>query len=67
MKDLDLPRGRERRPVHERQRSYKINGAESRILATIGAYRVVSEMDLDDLRDDSDVGIGALDISNARG
>ena len=35
-KDLDLPRGRERRPVRERDRVYEINGTESRMLATIG-------------------------------
>jgi DNA-binding PadR family transcriptional regulator len=53
-KDLDLPRGCERRPVRERDRVYEINGTESRMLATIGAFRVVSESDLHDLRDDSD-------------
>ena len=52
-KDLDLPRGRERRPVRERNRVYELDGAESRALATIGAFRVVAESDLDDLRDDT--------------
>ena len=52
-KDLDLPRGRERRPVRERDRVYEIDGAESRTLATIGAFRVVAESDLHDIRDDS--------------
>ena len=52
-KDLDLPRGRERRPVRERDRVYEIDGAESRVLATIGAFRVVAESDLHDIRDDS--------------
>ena len=52
-RDLDLPRGRERRPVRERDRVYEIDGTESRMLATIGAFRVVSESDLHDLRDDS--------------
>jgi hypothetical protein len=52
-KDLDLPRGRERRPVRERERVYEINGTESRMLGTIGAFRVVSESDLHDPRDDS--------------
>jgi DNA-binding PadR family transcriptional regulator len=52
-KDLDLPRGRERRPVRERQRVYDIDGAESRALATVGAFRVVAETDLHDLRDDA--------------
>jgi hypothetical protein len=45
-KDLDLPRGRERRPVRDRDRVYDIDGAESRMLATVGAFRVVSESDL---------------------
>lgn len=52
-RDVDLPRGRERRPVRERDRVYEIDGSESRVLATIGAFRVVSESDLHDLRDDS--------------
>src|SRR5688572_33270109 len=52
-KDLDLPRGRERRPVRDRDRVYEIDGAESRALATIGAFRVVAESDLHDIRDDS--------------
>ena len=33
--------------------STRINGTESRMLGTIGAFRVVSERDLHDLRDDS--------------
>jgi hypothetical protein len=52
-KDLDLPRGRERRPVRERDRVYEINGTETRMLATIGAFRVVGESDLHDGRDDT--------------
>jgi len=52
-KDLDLPRGRERRPVRERDRVYEIDSTESRMLATVGAFRVVSESDLHALRDDS--------------
>jgi hypothetical protein len=52
-KDLDLPRDRERRPVRERDRVYEINGAESRMLATVGAFRVVSESDLHDGREDT--------------
>ena len=31
-RDLDLPRGRERRPVRERDRVYEIDGTESRML-----------------------------------
>ena len=52
-RDLDLPRERERRPVRERDHVYEINGTESRMLGTIGAFRVVSERDLHELRDDS--------------
>ena len=52
-RDLDLPRGREREQVRDRDRVYEIDGAESRSLATIGAFRVIAESDLNDLRDDS--------------
>ena len=52
-KDLDLPRGRERRPVRERDRVYEIDVTESRMLATVGAFRVVAESDLHDGRDDT--------------
>jgi hypothetical protein len=50
---LDLPRGRERRPVRDRDHIYEIDGTESRMLGTIGAFRVVSESDLHDLRHES--------------
>jgi DNA-binding MarR family transcriptional regulator len=52
-RDLDLPRGQERQPVRERDRVYEIDGTESRMLGTIGAFRVVSESDVHDLRDES--------------
>jgi hypothetical protein len=52
-KDLDLPRGRERRPVRDRDHVYEINGTESRMLASVGAFRVVAESDLHDGRDDT--------------
>ena len=52
-KDLDLPRGRERRPVRERDRVYEIDGTDSHILATVGAFRVVSESDLHDGRENT--------------
>jgi hypothetical protein len=52
-KDVDLPRGRERQPVRDRDCVYEINGTESRILATVGAFRVVSESDLHDSREDT--------------
>ena len=52
-RDLHLPRGHDREHVRERNRIYEIDGDESRALATIGAFRVVAESDLHDLRDDS--------------
>lgn len=52
-RDVDLPRGRERRPVRDRGRVYEINGEESRMLGTIGAFRVVAESDIHDVRDES--------------
>jgi DNA-binding PadR family transcriptional regulator len=52
-RDLDLPRGRDREQVRDRERVYEIDGAESRALATIGAFRVVAESDLYDIREDA--------------
>jgi hypothetical protein len=52
-RDVDLPRGLERRPVRERERVYEIDGSESRLLGTIGAFRVMSESAVYDLMDDS--------------
>jgi hypothetical protein len=52
-KELDLPRGRERWPVRDREHVYEINGAESRMLASVGAFRVISESDLHDGREDT--------------
>ena len=46
---LYLPRGRERELVHDRDREYTLRGSESRTLATVGAFRVVSSGDLRDL------------------
>jgi hypothetical protein len=39
--------------VRNRDRVYEINASESRMLATIGAFRVVAESDLHDLREDA--------------
>jgi hypothetical protein len=60
-RDLDLPRGRERRPVRERDRVYEINGTESRMLATVGAFRVISQSDLHDGRRDTRKGLRHLE------
>jgi hypothetical protein len=47
-RDLNLPRGHERHLVHDRDREYTLRGSESRTLATVGAFRVVSSRDLRD-------------------
>lgn len=49
--DLDLPRGPEREIVLDGNDRYELNRDDSRALATIGAFRVVSERDLQDGRD----------------
>jgi hypothetical protein len=49
MRDLDLPRGREREIVHDgRGREYTLRASETRTLSTVGAFRVVSARDLRD-------------------
>lgn len=51
---LDVPRGLERELVQDdREHLYELNGEDSRKLATVGAFRVVAERDLDDVRDPS--------------
>jgi DNA-binding MarR family transcriptional regulator len=52
-RDLDLLRGPERELVRARDRVYEIDGDEGRALATIGAFRVVAESALHDIREDS--------------
>jgi hypothetical protein len=47
MGDLDLPRGDERELVVDRDRVYELDGEDSRALATVGAFRVVPEHDLE--------------------
>jgi DNA-binding MarR family transcriptional regulator len=51
MRDLDLPDGRERELVHDRDREYSLDESDARALSTIGAFRVVPEGDLRDPRD----------------
>jgi hypothetical protein len=48
VRDLNLPRDDERRAVSLRDRSYELRASESRTLATVGAFRVVSASDLRD-------------------
>ena len=47
IRHVDLPRGPSREPVRLRDREYEMNGNESRVLATVGAFRVVSSRDLE--------------------
>lgn len=47
-RDLHLPRHHEREIVHYREHAYTLRGSESRTLATVGAFRVVSSRDLRD-------------------
>jgi len=51
---LDLPRGPNREQVRDRDRVYELDGTESRMLATVGTFRVVAEHDLHGPRDESD-------------
>ena len=44
---VDLPIGPRREPLRVRGRDYCINGHQSRMLATVGAFRVVSSRDLE--------------------
>jgi DNA-binding PadR family transcriptional regulator len=50
-RDLSLPRGVERELVRDRDREYTLRGSETRTLATVGAFRVVSSRDLRDHND----------------
>lgn len=55
VRGLDLPHGLDRELVQDdRERLYELNGEDGRMLATIGAFRVVAERDLDETRDPSD-------------
>jgi hypothetical protein len=45
---VHLPRGLDRELVRDRDREYTLRGSESRTLATVGAFRVVSSRDLRD-------------------
>src|SRR5262245_61866526 len=48
---LNLPHGLEREVVRDRDREYTLRGSETRTLATVGAFRVVSSRDLRDNQD----------------
>jgi hypothetical protein len=49
-RDVNLPRGLEREIVLHRDREYTLRGSETRTLASVGAFRVVSSRDLVDNR-----------------
>jgi DNA-binding PadR family transcriptional regulator len=59
--DLDLPNGPEREQVRDRDRVFEIDGDEARTLATIGAFRVIAESDLHDIRADDESSRRTLD------
>jgi hypothetical protein len=49
---LELPRGLERELVQDdRENLYELNREDGRMLATIGAFRVIAERDLEAVRD----------------
>lgn len=50
-RDLELPRGPERELVRDRVHDCRLNGADTRTLSSVGAFRVVPESDLHDPRD----------------
>jgi hypothetical protein len=52
MHDLDLPSGDSRELVIDRDRVDGLNGEDSRVLAAVGAFRVVPERELGTDRDD---------------
>jgi DNA-binding PadR family transcriptional regulator len=47
VRHVDLPNGPRREPVRVRGRDYSLNGSQSRVLATVGAFRVISSHDLE--------------------
>jgi hypothetical protein len=53
LEGLDLPRGSEREIVIDGDHRYELNGDDSRSLAVVGAFRVISERDLHDARSES--------------
>ena len=61
LNDLDLPRGLERELVLDRDHVYELNGDDSRMLAAVGAFRVVPERDLDSRDDGLDPRSDSLD------
>src|SRR5437867_4260687 len=65
MRELDLPRSDERQRLHDRDREYSLRESETRTLATVGAFRVVSSRDLND-HDDRDADPHSGDLRHLR-
>jgi hypothetical protein len=63
---VDLPRGPERERVRDRDREYTLRGSESRTLAEVGAFRVVSSRDLRD-HDGGPADVRSGDLRHLRG
>lgn len=57
---LSLPRGPQRQPVRGRDRVYALRESESRILATVGSFRVVRADDLQTVQSSRDAWSGDL-------
>jgi hypothetical protein len=62
---VHLPRGLERELVRARDREYTLRGSESRTLATVGVFRVVSSRDLRD-HDGSPADLRSGDLRHLR-
>src|SRR4029453_1712291 len=45
-RDLDLPRGSSRERIRANNREYRLSGDDARVLATVGAFRVIPASDL---------------------
>jgi hypothetical protein len=64
-RDINLPRGLEREIVRDRGHEYTLRGSETRTLATVGAFRVVSSRDLRE-RDDGPADPRSGDLRHLR-
>src|SRR5262245_12073248 len=57
---LSLPRSPERQPVQIQDRTYSLRESEARVLATVGAFRVVRADDLQTVRSSREAWTGDL-------
>ena len=67
MEHLTLPRGEAREPVRVRDHVYRLRESEARILATVGAFRVVRADDLQPMHSSRDVWNGDLRLLAEQG